>query len=121
MTVLLPTGKQVAPVSIGVKLPEELETAIMDVIHTAVHKTAQDIRHADKFPEYMNQTQAAKYLGISAPTSVSQPSTLRVASTTVKPPLISGWQHSSNKHSSPACNSDISDSLKRGIPTFATP
>lgn len=71
MTVLLPTGKQAAPVSIGVKLPEELEKAILDVIHTAVHKTAQDIRHADKFPEYMNQRTAAKYLGTSPATLIN--------------------------------------------------
>lgn len=70
MVVPLPTGKPANPVSIGVKLPDELETAILDVIHTAVHKTVQDIRQADKFPEYMNQTQAAKYLGISAGTII---------------------------------------------------
>ena len=70
MAVLLPTGKQ-APVSVGVKLPEELEKAILDVIHTAVHKTAQDIRHADKFPEYMNQRTAAKYLGTSPATLIN--------------------------------------------------
>ena len=71
MALPYPVNKQGEPLAISVKLPEELETAILDVIHTAVHKTAQDIRHADKFPEYMNQRTAAKYLGTSPATLIN--------------------------------------------------
>lgn len=70
MTATFPVDKQVKQMAIGIKLPHELTTAILDIVHTAVHKSIQDTRQTNQFPEYMNQTLAAKYLGISAGTII---------------------------------------------------
>lgn len=70
MTTTFPVDKQARQLAIGIKLPDELSTAILDVIHTAVHKSVQDTRQANQFPEYMNQTLAAKYLGVSSGTII---------------------------------------------------
>lgn len=55
---------------IGVKLPPELEQATREMISNAVKQVIADTRQANSFPEYMNQRQAAKYLGTSAGTII---------------------------------------------------
>lgn len=38
MALSYPVDKQSEPLAIGVKLPDELQTAILDTIHTAVNQ-----------------------------------------------------------------------------------
>lgn len=55
---------------IGVKLPPELEQATKVMISNAIKQVVAETRQANCFPEYMNQRQAAKYLGTSPSTLI---------------------------------------------------
>ena len=55
---------------IGVKLPPELEQATRQMIGNAIKQVVADTIQANHWPEYMNQRQAAKYLGTSPATVI---------------------------------------------------
>lgn len=55
---------------IGIKLPPELEQATREMIGNAIKQVVTETRQANCFPEYMNQRQAAKYLGTSPSTLI---------------------------------------------------
>lgn len=55
---------------IGVKLPPELEQATLTMVKGAIRQVIEDTKAANHWPEYMNQRQAAKYLGTSPGTVI---------------------------------------------------
>lgn len=55
---------------IGIKLPPELEQATRQMISDAIAAAVQDTKQANHWPEYMNQRQAAKFLGVSPGTII---------------------------------------------------
>ena len=55
---------------IGVKLPPELERATLAMVKAAIEQVVADTRTTNHWPEYMNQRQAAKYLGTSPGTII---------------------------------------------------
>ena len=55
---------------IGVKLPPELEKATREMVASAIKQVVEDTKQANHWPAYMNQRQAAKYLGTSAGTLI---------------------------------------------------
>ena len=55
---------------IGLNLPPELETSINATVSAAVNKAVEDTKRANSYPPYMNQRQAAKYLGTSPATVI---------------------------------------------------
>ena len=55
---------------IGVKLPPELEQATQKMIGDAIKQVVADTIKVNHWPEYMNQRQAAKYLGTSPGTII---------------------------------------------------
>lgn len=55
---------------IGVKLPPELERATREMVQSAIEQVVADTKKANHWPEYMNQRQAAKYLGTSPATVI---------------------------------------------------
>lgn len=70
MALPYPVDNQGKPLAIGVKLPDELQTAILDTVHTAVNQMVLNVQQSNKFPDYMNQRQAAAYLGTSPGTLI---------------------------------------------------
>lgn len=55
---------------VGIKLPPELEKATREMVATAIKQVMKDTKQANEWPAYMNQRQAAKYLGTSAGTII---------------------------------------------------
>ncbi len=55
---------------IGLNLPPELETSINNTVSAAVNQVVEDTKRANSYPPYMNQRQAAKYLGTSPATVI---------------------------------------------------
>ena len=55
---------------IGVKLPPELERATLSMVKAAIEQVVADTKQTNHWPEYMNQRQAAKYLGTSPGTLI---------------------------------------------------
>lgn len=55
---------------IGVKLPPELERATLSMVKAAIEQVVADTKTTNHWPEYMNQRQAAKYLGTSPGTLI---------------------------------------------------
>lgn len=70
MALPYPVNKPDKPLAIGVKLPDELQTAILDTVHTAVDQVVVKVQQSNQFPNYMNQRQAAAYLGTSPGTLI---------------------------------------------------
>lgn len=56
--------------NIGLRLPPELETSINATVSAAVNQAVEDTKRANSYPPYMNQRQAAKYLGTSPATVI---------------------------------------------------
>lgn len=56
--------------AIGVSLPPELEQATKTMIGAAIQQVVDDTKKANHWPAYMNQRQAAAYLGVSAGTII---------------------------------------------------
>lgn len=70
MALPYPVDKQGEPLAIGVKLPDEIQTAILDTVRTAVNQVVVKVQQSSQFPNYMNQRQAAAYLGTSPGTLI---------------------------------------------------
>lgn len=56
--------------TVKLQLPKELEQATLELIEASLNSVVAEIKASDQFPEYMNQKQASKYLGISPVTFI---------------------------------------------------